>query len=159
MADLIHSLNRLINSRKRVNDFIDSNIVDWVEQAVLGPTRRLAAEVGLSQNAQNTITIEKVGFMNAQMTWFYLSSEGAPLHRFLEDGTDEHTIKAKGKDNNGANFLMWRDSSGELVFRKKVEHPGTDGYKILARGWENNKDQLRQRVIEETNNFLEVSKI
>ena len=97
MVDLVHSINRLINSRKRVNDFIDKNILDWSEQVILEPTKRLAAEVGLSQNAQNGITIQKTGFMSVPLMWDYCSSYNAPLHQFLENGTSPHYIGATGK--------------------------------------------------------------
>lgn len=162
MVDLVHTINRLINSKKRINDFIDRNIVDWSEQVILEPTRRLAAEVGLSQSAQNAITIQKTGFMNVQLMWEYFSSDNAPLHQYLENGTDPHDIEAKGKDNGGSDFLHWKDILGNSVFiprGKIVKHPGTDGYQILAKGWEQNRDQLRQRIVEETNNFLEVTKL
>lgn len=147
------------NAEKRIDQFIDENLLDWSEQVILDPTRRLAREVGLSQNAQNTITIEKVDFLKAQLMWDYEGADGEPLHEFLENGTDPHIIEAKGKINGGSDYLQWKDFGGQFIYRKKVDHPGTDGYKILARGWEQNMEQLQRRIIEETNNWLEVNKL
>lgn len=55
----------------------------------------------------------------------YWRKEGIdyPLARLLIDGTSEHPITARGKQNGGADFLYW-DGADHPV--KRVMHPGTE---------------------------------
>lgn len=153
--------NRLEKSDTRILKFIDDNIVDWAEVEILAPTRDDVIKLGLSQNAANAVTIKKTGMIKASMIWDYPGPEGEPLHLWLESGFGKggYDIVAKGKQNGGKDYLKYVDKQGKNVFRKKVRHPGFAGYQVIRKGWDNNKDQLKRRIIEETNNFLQVNKL
>lgn len=156
---LEYARNRLENSEKRIHNFIDENIVDWATETILIPTQHSALELGLNQNALNGMKIEKNGFMKAKMTWEYRGPKDVPLHIFLEKGFKAHDIEAIGKLLGGADHLMWVDKTGKKLFRRKVRHPGFAGYGILEKGWGNNKDALKHRVVLEVNNFLQVNRL
>ena len=153
--------NRLESSDKRVEQFIDTNIQDWSEQVLLEPAQVKAIQLGLSSNAANGMSIEKIGFMKAIMVWEYRGEKGQPLHKFLENGFGKggYDINAIGKDFGGADFLSWVDKSGKRIFRKKVRHPGFKGYKIMRTTWEEKKEQLTQRIALEVNNFMEANRL
>ena len=158
------TLNRLENADKRRDDFIDENIVDWTETVLLFPTRRRIIQFGLSQSAADAVTVIKTGYMKAEMQWEYRNAEGKPLHLWLEKGFGKggYDIEAKGKQNGGKDYLKFKDKAGKNIFiprGKKVRHPGFFGYHILGDTWKEKKPQLTRRIIEETNNFLEVNKL
>lgn len=153
--------NRLENSEKRVNKFIDNNLVDWAEEEVLRPAQKKAFEVGLSQNAANGMKIEKDGFMKVKLIWEYRGQNDEPLHLFLEKGFGKggYNIESRGKLFGGADSLSWIDKTGKRIFRHKVRHPGFEGYHIMENAWKENKPHLKRRVIEEVNNFLEANRL
>jgi len=155
------TLNRLENSPKRVDNFIDQNIVDWSEQVLLSEAQKKGIQVGLSATAVNGMLIEKTGFMKAVLAWELIGDKGQPLHKFLENGFGKggYDINAIGKDFGGSDFLTWVDRTGKRIFRKKVRHPGFDGYQILGNTWRENKDKLKQRIVVEVNNFLEANRL
>lgn len=156
---LEYARNRLENSEKRIQTFIDENIVDWSIENILQPTQKIALEFGLNQNALNGMEIVKDGFMKAKMIWEYRGPDDVPLHIFLEKGFKPHNIEAIGKLLGGADFLKWKDKTGKNIFRKKVRHPGFEGYHILEKGWTENRDSLKSRIVLEVNNFLQVNRL
>ena len=156
---LQYTSNRLQNAEKRIDKFIDDNLVDWVEQEILKPTQKLAIQEGLSDNAANSMKVIKNGYLKAKLIWDYRGPNDEPLSLWLEKGTRSHIIRALGKLFGGSDFLSWIDKAGKRLFRREVKHPGTKGKKIMERGYKQNKNQLKRRVIEETNNFLQVSKL
>ena len=151
--------NRLQNSDVRVDKFIDENIISWSEDEILQLAQKDGFSRGLSDAVLGTMSIVKRGFMKAAIRWELRTSDGKPLHKFLEKGTDPHTIEALGKLFGGADSLMWRDSSGRPIFRRKVNHPGTEGMFIIENAWRIGKPKLKKRIIMETNNFLEVNRL
>lgn len=157
--DLGFAKNRLENSVRRINKFIDENLEDWTTEEVLRPTQNSALQFGLSQSAINGMSIKKKGFLQVKMIWEFRGPNDVPLHRFLETGTNPHEIRALGELFGGAEALHWKDKAGKDVFAKKVQHPGFGGYHIMENGWKNNREQLKRRIIEETNNFLQVNKL
>ena len=146
------TINRIENSEARVKKFIDENIIQWVEQYVLNPTKDLALQIGLSQNATNAMFVEKTGFMKTDIVWDYTDSDGNPLSLWLENGFGKggYDIHVKHKK------VL---SNGKTFFGKKVRHPGFEGYKIMSTGYKNNKDQLANNIIDEVNNFLESNRL
>ena len=155
------TLNRLENADKRRDDFIDEHIVDWSETILLSAARKKILQVGLSQAAADGITIEKTGYMKAEMTWEYRGKEDKPLHLWLEKGFGKggYDIEAKGKEYGGKDYLKFKDGKGGNIFRKKVRHPGFFGYHIMEDSWKENRGLLQRRIIEESNNFYEVNKL
>ncbi len=158
---LEHTKNRLENAESRRDKFVDQNIVDWAEQMILLPTQKAILQLGLSQNAANAVSIVKTGFMKTKIRWDYLGPEGEPLYLWLENGFGKggYDIEAKGKQHGGKDYMKFKDSSGGNVFRKKVRHPGFFGYQVIRKTWDENKDKLKQRIIEETNNFYKVNQL
>jgi len=150
---------RLESSRARILQYIDKNLEDWATDEVVEPTQHIAYGEGLSDHAISTIEIERVDFLQVKLVWNLFGPNGEPLGVWLEDGTKEHIIQAKGYFGGGAESLRWYDKGGKPVFRKKVKHPGTKPRRIIARGWEIGKENLKRRINREVNAYLTRDKI
>ena len=149
---------RLESAEERVNRFIDQNLLLWATEEILLPGQTDIAS-SVSQRASEALTLEKSGFMKVDLKWDFRSEEGAPIHFFLEYGTRPHRIEAKGRDNGGADALHWTGPSGESRFAKVVQHPGTEGKNVIATIKEERTPALRERIIKETQNHMEVDSI
>jgi len=94
------------------------------------------------------------------LVWDLRSEEGAPLHFYLEYGTGPHIIRAKGKEHGGADALHWTGPSGESRFAKVVQHPGSQKHVGLVDGIKEERlPALRERIISETQNRMEIDSI
>ena len=152
------TIARLKASRDRVNTFIDRNIVDWAETEMLSPAREDLLQAGLSQDAASGLNIRKTGFMKISMTWEYVKN-GLPIQNYIEYDTKSHWIYAKGKITGGSDFLSWVGKNGRRVYAKKVFHPGTTGKHLVRNAVTEYKPFLTQRIITETNNYIQVNKL
>lgn len=65
---------------------------------------------------------------------------GVDYGEILEDGSKPHIITPK----NGK-FLYWKGAAHPV---KKVNHPGTKGFKTLRKTFEENKDKTIERITE-----------
>ena len=97
--------------------------------------------------------------MKVDLVWDFRSEEGAPVHFFLEYGTRPHEIRAKGREHGGADALHWTGPSGEGRFAKVVQHPGTQARELISQIKEERVPDLRQRIIDETQKFMEINSI
>ena len=150
---------RLSSAEERVNRFIDQNLLLWATEEILLPGQTDIAS-SVSQRASEALTLEKSGFMKVDLKWDFRSEEGAPIHFFLEYGTRPHRIEAKGKDNGGADALHWTGPSGESRFAKVVQHPGSQKHVGLVDGIKEERlPALRERIISETQNRMEIDSI
>lgn len=149
---------RLYSIEIRVNNFIDQNIVQWATEEILLPGQIDIAN-SVSQRASEALSIEKTGFMKVDLKWDFRNEEGAPIHFFLEYGTRPHEIRAKGRDNGGADALHWTGPSGENRFAKVVQHPGTQSRELISQIKEERISDLRRRIIDETQNYMELEAI
>ena len=149
---------RLYSIEIRVNNFIDQNIVQWATEEILLPGQIDIAN-SVSQRASEALSIEKTGFMKVDLKWDFRSEEGAPIHFFLEYGTRPHEIRAKGKENGGADALHWTGPSGESRYAKVVQHPGTQSRELISQIKEERIPDLRRRIIDETQNYMELEAI
>jgi len=149
---------RLYSIEIRVNNFIDQNIVQWATEEILLPGQIDIAN-SVSQRASEALSIEKTGFMKVDLKWDFRSEEGAPIHFFLEYGTRPHEIRAKGRDNGGADALHWTGPSGESRYAKVVQHPGTQSRELISQIKEERIPDLRRRIIDETQNYMELEAI
>jgi|TARA_R100001463_G_scaffold94066_1_gene148592 hypothetical protein len=149
---------RLYSIETRVNKFIDQNIVQWATEEILLPGQTDIAN-SVSQRASEALSIEKTGFMKVDLKWDFRNEEGAPIHFFLEYGTRPHEIRAKGKDNGGADALHWTGPSGESRYAKVVQHPGTQSRELISQIKEERIPDLRRRIIDETQNYMELEAI
>ena len=149
---------RLYSIETRVNKFIDQNIVQWATEEILLPGQTDIAN-SVSQRASEALSIEKTGFMKVDLKWDFRNEEGAPIHFFLEYGTRPHEIRAKGKDNGGADALHWTGPSGESRYAKVVQHPGTQSRELISQIKEERIPDLRRRIVDETQNYMELEAI
>lgn len=155
---------RLESSVRRAEVFIDQNISTWATEEILLPAQVDLAN-SINQRAANALSIEKSGWMKADLVWDLRGNNNEPLHFFLEFGTDPHEILPKGKDNGGANVLAWKGPSGGFVisgttFATVVNHPGSTKHKgLVQRIKDERTPQLKARVISETKNFMEIESI
>jgi hypothetical protein len=150
---------RLESARTRVLQYIDDNLEEWVTEEVVQPTQHIAWGEGLSEHAIGAIDIEREDYLKVKMVWNLFGDNGEPLGVWLENGTPEHIIAAKGELFGGANMLRWYSKGGKPIFRKRVKHPGTKGKHILKRGWEIGRHNLSKRIGYEVNKWLQVDKI
>ncbi len=132
--------------------------MQWATEEILLPGQTDIAN-SVSQRASEALSLEKSGFMKVDLVWDFRSEEGAPIHFFLEFGTRPHEIRAKGKDNGGADALHWTGPSGESRYAKVVQHPGTQARELISQIKEERVHDLRQRIIDETQRFMETSSI
>ena len=94
----------------------------WATETILLPGQTDIAN-NISQRAADALSLEKSGFMKVDLVWNFRNEEGAPIHFFLEYGTRPHEIRAKGRENGGADALHWTDTaSGESRYAKVVQH-------------------------------------
>lgn len=146
--------HRLNSAESRVDKFIDSNLMDWASTELLEPVKTELLAGGLSQSAADAVSLQKTGFMKVEIRWDYRDSDDEPLHFFIEYDTKPHVIEARGKIHGGADSLKFPSGGGKNIFRKRVRHPGTKGKMILHTAVEKYKPALRQRIIEESNNYM-----
>jgi hypothetical protein len=154
---------RLLSTKARIDRYIDQNIMTWATEEILLPGQTDIAN-SIHQKAADGLALEKTGFMKVDLTWEYLGPEGQPIHFYLEYGTKPHVIMPKGKSSGGADWLHWKGPSGGFVigqdhFAKRVNHPGTEAKKLVEGIKDERTPNLQQRVIKETNRFLEVESI
>lgn len=149
---------RLFSIETRVIKYIDQNIIQWATEEILLPGQTDIAN-SVSQRAAEALSLEKTGLMKIDLVWDFRSEEGAPIHFFLEYGTRPHEIRAKGKDHGGADALHWTGPSGEGRFAKVVQHPGTQARELISQIKEERLPDLRRRIVDETQNFMELESI
>jgi|TARA_R110002126_G_scaffold167845_1_gene316334 hypothetical protein len=149
---------RLFSIETRVNNYIDQNIIQWATEEILLPGQTDIAN-SVSQRASEALSLEKSGFMKVDLVWDFRSEEGAPIHFFLEFGTRPHEIRAKGKEHGGAEALHWTGPSGESRYAKVVQHPGTQARELISQIKEERVPDLRRRIIDETQNYMELESI
>ena len=102
--------------------------------------------------------------MKIDLVWNFKGPEGQPLDFYLEYGTKPHIIRPKGKDAGGADMLHWKGPSGGFIigkdhFAKIVRHPGTQPKGLIQGIKDERLPNLRERIISEVNNFMELDKI
>jgi hypothetical protein len=149
---------RLFSNKIRIDKFIDNNIVQWATEEILLPAQTDIAN-SVSQRAAEGLTIEKTGPMKIDLKWDFRGENGEPIHFFLEYGTRPHEIRAKGKEHGGADALHWTGPSGESRYAKVVQHPGTQGRELIGQIKEERLPNLRQRILDETQNHMELDSI
>ena len=155
---------RLESTVRRVETFIDQNISTWATEEILLPAQ-VDLTNSINARAGAALSIDKSGWMKADLVWDLRGGNNEPLHFFLEEGTDPHEIRPKGKDNGGADVLHWKGASGGFViggdhFATVVNHPGSTKHKGLVRRIKEEREPaLKARIIRETINFFEVHKI
>jgi hypothetical protein len=149
---------RLFSNKIRIDKFIDNNIVQWATEEILLPAQTDIAN-SVSQRAAEALTIEKTGPMKIDLKWDFRGENGEPIHFFLEYGTRPHQIRAKGKEHGGADALHWTGPSGESRYAKVVQHPGTQGRELIGQIKEERLPNLRQRILDETQNHMEINSI
>ena len=149
---------RLFSIETRVIKYIDQNIMQWATEEILLPGQTDIAN-SVSQRASEALSLEKTGLMKVDLVWDFRSEEGAQVHFFLEYGTRPHEIRAKGREHGGADALHWTGPSGESRYAKVVQHPGTQSRELIAQIKEERTPDLRQRIIDETQKFMEINSI
>ena len=149
---------RLFSIETRVTKYIDQNIMQWATEEILLPGQTDIAN-SVSQRAAEALSLEKSGFMKVDLVWDFRNEEGAPIHFFLEFGTRPHEIRAKGREHGGADALHWTGPSGESRFAKVVQHPGTQARELISQIKEERVPDLKRRIVDETQNFMELESI
>ena len=51
------------------------------------------------------------------------------------------------------------DKNGKTFFRRKVNHPGFEGYHFIERGVRQTEQNLERRIIQETERFMEKERL
>jgi hypothetical protein len=148
------TIDRLLKANDRVAGYIDRNILNWTNDEVLEVVKTKAFSKGLSVFAVNAIKVEKRGFMACAIIWDLKTEDGAPLAKFLEDGTDEHDIEARF-----AQYLAFIGRDGNTVFRKKVKHPGTAAMNIFKDSKIEAQTRMKILIIKNVNQFLDSTRI
>ena len=153
---------RLLSVKARIDRHIDQNLMTWATEEILLPGQTDIAN-SIHQKAADGLELEKTGFLKIDLTWVYVK-DGKPVHFYLEYGTKPHIIEPKGKESGGADWLHWKGPSGGFVigedhFAKLVHHPGTKAKNLVENIKEERMPKLQERIIKETNRYLEVESI
>lgn len=150
---------RLLSSKERADRYIDQNIFQWAVETVLLPGQT-SIEEAISFNAAKALSLEKTGFLKLDLVWDLTDDKGQQISFFLELGTGPHKIERKTKGGGGADSLHWKSTVGKDIFAVSVNHPGSKKHVgLVAKIKEERMPILMAKVIRETNNFLQVSKI
>jgi len=150
---------RLYSAKDRVDKFIDQNIMLWATEEILLPAQIDIAN-SISQKAADALSLEKTGFMKIDLVWDLRDEKGAPIHFFLEFGTNPHIIRAKGKIFGGADALHWVGPTGKDVFAKIVRHPGSKKHVGLVDNIKKERmPDLKTRIIAEVQNKMEIDSL
>jgi len=117
LADIVDDFRNLAKSGGSVN----SEFIDLVEDATLTLIKAESpvGETGEYRNSWDTIS-------KAQSS-LAIGTSLPELADILEKGTGGHIIEAKGK------FLRFPNADGEIIYRKKVNHPGTKAQPHMSR--------------------------
>lgn len=117
-----------------------------------------SAEVALLPALQNAAPV-RTGALEASITANQTSSgegtslqftAGVPYAIFVLEGTRPHLIVPR--DPNGV--LAFIAESGDLVFTRHVNHPGTQPNPFPERAWENAKDQVITAAADAVREFI-----
>ncbi len=149
---------RLDNASQRVNQFIDDHIVEWTEEEIADKIRQTITSLGLSQRVRDAVSVEKTDFMSAEVV-FDLQDGDIDISDLLEKGSRPHVIEPKGRDSGGADVLRWFSPSGNPVFRRKVQHPGFEGYHFMEEGVRQNEFNLQRRIEREVDVFMQKERL
>ena len=144
------TISRLEGRRKRVESFIDKNLLQWVEQVGVPIVKKTATSRGLLGHAVDAIHAEKKGYLNVPIVWGLKTKDGEPLDLFLEKGTNSHDIEIRFKK------VL---SDGESIFGKKVRHPGTRALSIFKDSEPLVLDAVESKISSETSRFLDGMRI
>lgn len=90
-------------------------------QALTLTAARLQRHTGVYASSFRTTTLTVGGELRTRIT------NAAPYATYIEGGTRPHIIVPVR-----ARMLVFRNQQGTLVFAKKVNHPGTQPYRILT---------------------------
>lgn len=155
---------RLSSAKRRVDTFIDQNIMVWATETILLPAQVDIAN-SINERAARALSLEKSGWMKVDLVWDLRGENNEPIHFYLEYGTDPHTIRPKGKDNGGADVLHWKGASGGFIigedhYAREVRHPGSKKHVKLVEGIKNERlPDLKARIISETQNKMELDSL
>jgi len=150
---------RLESAIDRVERYIDDNIEVWATETILLPAQS-NLETSINARAARALKLEKSGFMKIDLVWDLRGKDGEPLHFFLEYGTSPHKIESKGKEHGGADALHWTGPSGEGVFAKIVNHPGSKKHVgLIQKIKEERMPALKAKILDETQNKMETDSI
>jgi hypothetical protein len=153
---------RLRDAKWRIDRFIEINLDRWAEEEILQKAQKFAWEKGLSEStmAQMWIESERKGSkFIVDCVWDYRGPNDEPISKWLEHGTRGHQIIAKGKLLGGADVLRWYGKDGNPIFRPKVQHPGTQGMKIMERAKRDGFPALTKRIKREVQEMIRLTSI
>ena len=153
---------RLGDAEFRVDRFIDGGIEQWATEEFVERAQKKAWSHGFSEKVIASIWVEvqRTGDKwGIDLIWDYEGPNGEPISRFLEDGVNAHPIEAKGKAFGGSDFLAWMDKNGKMVFRRKVYHPGYEGFHVLRDAYREGLPAFTKRIEKETQKFIDLNRI
>lgn len=148
------TIDRLKGTRKRIEKYVDLNLVQWLEEVGVPIVKARGFEKGLSNTSIVLIHAEKTGFLKAAIRWGLKTEDGKPLDLFLEEGTDPHDIEARF-----ASFLKIPLENGVTIFRKKVRHPGTTAMNIFKDSVSEVEKAIESKISTETSKYLDGTRI
>jgi len=149
---------RLDNASQRINRFIDDHIVEWAEEEIAEKIRQTVTSLGLSQRVRDAVGVEKADFTQAEVV-FDLQDGDTDISDLLEKGSRPHEILPKGRDGGGANILRWFSPTGNPIFRRRVQHPGFQGYHFMEEGVRQNEFNLQRRIEREVEEFMQKERL
>lgn len=132
MAKSLYTVNIPRSLERMIHDFAKEGGVERVITAAINKTALQGRE--LIADATPKDTGDTARRWQVQLT-HSLAVPGvifndSEVALYLEHGTQPHVIRAKGKENGGADALFWRGAVHPVV---EVHHPGTPAH-FMVRG-------------------------
>lgn len=155
MTNIDLTILRLESAPFRLSQFVQQNLESWIESTVVDSVKSFARASGASQKYLDSIKIIRTGPYTADVILDYQGEKGEPLGIWREKGTRPHPIVAF---RSPFLYFYWEKLKRYVSFRK-VRHPGTKAMHIMENGAKYGMPRLRQKIISETNNFLQEMKM
>lgn len=161
MPDNSIAVLRMESGPMRARLYMEHIMLDVAMREIVDPLKRTYTNLGAAQSFIDTISIEKDVGLKVNLLIDH------PIAEWLEYGTNPHTIQAKDPDHplhfqyrkTSAWFDSHANDSGDWVRTFEVEHPGFQGYQILAIMLQSLIQNYTGMVIQRTNDFLQRSKM
>lgn len=132
----------------RAEQYIDMNLVDWMDKTIVDEIKAFAHAAGVPEEYLSSVKIVKTGWMKAQVELEYVKN-GKPLGIYFEQGTPPHKIFG-----NPVLRFFW-DKVGKWVTFGKVNHPGQKDLRIMERSEKAGLTRLSSMIPDKTSKYLD----
>lgn len=145
---------RLQSAPFRLTQYISQNLVTWTKEIILPEIVSAADTIGHGDNYSRHLSVVQTGPLSVDIILDWQIND-KPVGVWFEKGTKAHFIEAVF-----ANLLHWIDKlTKQHRFARRVYHPGTKAHHFMERGYHRGARKLMLKITDETNAFLQRSRM